>query len=530
MPNSIAEALVARADDDTDGILSVDGRWTWRQVVAECAARAATMRRGEHVGVLLENVPEFVFLLGGAALAGAVIVGINPTRRGEELARDIRHTDCDVVVTDRAQAGLLEGLELGCDVRLVEDAAYAPAPVPADLASPEDLYCLIFTSGSTGAPKAVQMSQGRAVRTGSQGAVAFGPDDVLYCAMPLFHGNALFANLFPAIISGAAVALRRKFSAGEFLADVRSYGATYFNYVGRALSYILAQPETPEDADNQLKFCLGSEASPADRKEFRRRFGCFVVEGYSSSEGGVVIQPVSGMPKGALGRPAEGVDVVVLDPDTGIECPRAKFDDTGALRNAADAVGEIVGRDGLRSFEGYYKNPEATQERGRDGWYWTGDLGYRDEDGIFFFAGRSSDWLRVDGENFAAGPVENVISRFPGVRAVVVYPVPDPRTGDLPMAALEYDGDFDADAFEAFLAAQPDMGTKWTPRFVRIVDAIPVTATGKVDRNPLRKQRWDTTEPVWWKPTAKEPFRVLTDADAKTLREQFAEHRREDVL
>ena len=511
MASSIAEALVARAEDDNAGLLFEDQSWTWREVVAECAARAATFERGQHIGVLLENVPEFVFLLGGAALAGAVIVGLNPTHSASELERDIAHTDCSVVITDTARA-------------------YEPAPLPDAFPSPDALYCLIFTSGSTGAPKAVQMSQGRALRTGSQGAVAFGPGDVLYCAMPLFHGNALFANLFPAIISGAAVALRPKFSASEFMPDVRKYGATYFNYVGRALSYILAQPEQPDDADNQLKYCLGSEASPADRKEFRRRFGCYVVEGYSSSEGGVVIQPYSGMPKHALGKPADGVEVVVLNPDTEAECPPAVFDENGSLLNALECVGEIVGRDGLKSFEGYYKNEDATAERGRHGWYWTGDLGYRSDDGTFFFAGRSSDWLRVDGENFAAGPVENVIARFPGVRAVVVYPVPDPRTGDLVMAAIEYDGDFDPDAFDAFLAAQPDMGTKWAPRFVRIVKEIPVTATGKVNRNPLRAERWETDDPVWWKPTAKEPFRSRNRADAARLRDQFAEHGREALL
>ena len=149
-----------------------------------------------------------------------------------------------------------------------------------------------------------------------------------------------------------------------------------------------------------------------------------------------MIQPVPGMPaarSAAQGgrrrrhhrsRHGDGVS------------PR-RFDGDRRLLNAGDAIGEIVGRDGLSSFEGYYANPEADAERGRDGWYWTGDLGYRDEDGTFFFAGRTADWLRVDGENFAAGPVERVLGRFPGVAAVVVYAVPDPRTGDQVMAALE---------------------------------------------------------------------------------------------
>jgi fatty-acyl-CoA synthase len=236
------------------------------------------------------------------------------------------------------------------------------------------------------------------------------------------------------------------------------------------------------------------------------------------------------MPRGALGKPAEGVDVVVLNVETGEECPRAIFDADGRVVNAEDAVGEIVGRDGLSNFEGYYNNPEATAERSREGWYWTGDLGYRSEDGTFFFAGRSSDWLRVDGENFAAGPVENVIARYPGVRAVVVYPVPDPRTGDQVMAALEYDGVFDAQDFDAFLAAQPDLGAKWSPRFVRVVDAIPLTATGKVDRNPLRKQKWHTTDPLWWRTEPKAAFGRWSAPDMARWRAQFAEAGREEFF
>jgi fatty-acyl-CoA synthase len=542
--DTIAELLVERADDDGDGLLFEDQRWTWAQVAREAAARRAVLDElvgpGGHVGVLLENVPEYVFLLGGAALGGHVVVGINPTRRGEEMARDVRHTDCAVVVTDSTQAPLLDGLDLGAPVHLVDAApwsslvaGHADEPLPEAPPGPSALYLLIFTSGSTGAPKAVQMSQGRAARTAHDGAVAFSPADVLYCSMPLFHGNALLANLFPAMVSGAAVALRRRFSASELLSDVRRYGCTYFNYVGRALSYVLAQPEHPDDADNPLVWCLGSEASPRDRKELRRRFGCYVAEGYSSSEGAVVITPFKGMPPGALGRPTEGSDVVVLDPETGDERAPARFDQSGRLLNAEEAIGEIVGRSGLSAFEGYYANPDATAERSRRGWYWTGDLGYRDEEGTFYFAGRTADWMRVDGENFAAGPIEEILGRFPGVASVVVYGVPDPRTGDQVMAALELDAGtaFDAVAFEAFLADQPDLGTKWAPRFVRVLEAIPVTATGKVDRKPLRAEGWSTTtDPVWWRPDRSLAYRRLTEDDVDDLRKAFADAGREGML
>jgi fatty-acyl-CoA synthase len=540
---TIAEALARRVDDDRGGIRTDQRAWSWGAVVEEAAARAAHLAdlgvAGRHVGVLLPNVPEFVFLLGGAALSGSVVVGINPTRRGAELARDIRHTDCALVLTDVAHAPLLAGLDLACEVHVVDDgrwtsavAARRGAPAPTATPPPDELYLLLFTSGSTGAPKAVRMSTGRAARTASQAAVAFGPDAVLYCSMPLFHGNALLANLFPGLIAGATVVLKERFSASAFLPDVRRHGCTYFNYVGRALSYILAQPETPDDADNALQWCLGSEASPRDRAEFRRRFGCLVVEGYSSTEGGVVISPFSGMPKGALGRPAEGADVVVLDPETGLECPRAELGPDGRLRNAAAAVGEIVGRAGAPDFEGYYANEDADAERTRNGWCWTGDLGYVDADGTFWFAGRAADWLRVDGENFAAGPVEAVLGRFPGVRSVVVYGVPDPDTGDQVMASLELDDGaaFDPDDFADFLAAQPDLGSKWAPRFVRVVAAMPLTATGKVDRTPLRAERWTTADPVWWRPVRGGGYRRLTDADVAALHEGFARAGRSAVL
>ena len=186
-----------------------------------------------------------------------------------------------------------------------------------------------------------------------------------------------------------------------------------------------------------MRSAFGTEASVQDRRRFRKRFGCVLVEGYGQSEGGAVLNPVPDMPKGALGRAAQGVDLVVLDPETGEECPRARFDDGGRLLNAGEATGEIVNRSGSGKFEGYYGNPDADRERTRNGWYWTGDLAFRDADGFFFFAGRRGDWLRVDSENFAAGPVEVVLSRHPDLAVVAVYPVPDTRCGDQVMAALE---------------------------------------------------------------------------------------------
>ncbi|MFL6238471.1 MAG: AMP-binding protein [Actinomycetes bacterium] len=514
---TIADLVRARAADEGVALLFEDEQWTWRDYVSGCAQRAqwllAMCRPGPfHIGVLLDNVPEYPLLLGAAALAGATVVGINPTRRGDELARDIRHCDVQLIVTESLQAPLLDGLDVGVPADRVFDidseawpkalAPYEGAAIPDVEVDDSALYLLLFTSGTSGTPKACNCTQGRLARIGGAVAQMFQltTDDVCYCAMPMFHSNALMANWSGALAAGAATALRRKFSASGFLADVRRYGVTYANYVGKPLSYVLATPEQPDDADNPLRRVFGNEAAEADIERFARRFGCVVVDSYGSTEGGASVARVSGMPAGALGRGAEGV--TVLDPDTGEECPPAEFDAHGRLLNGDASVGELVNRVGARDFEGYYKHPEAEAARIRDGIYWTGDLAYRDADGWLYFAGRSDEWLRVDGENFATAPVERIIARFPPVALCAVYAVPDPVVGDQVMAAVQLrpGATFDGDEFAAFLAAQPDLGTKWAPRYVRIVDELPVTPTNKVLKRQLRNEALDVGGPVWERP------------------------------
>ncbi|HEX5615783.1 MAG TPA: acyl-CoA synthetase, partial [Acidimicrobiia bacterium] len=246
--------------------------------------------------------------------------------------------------------------------------------------------------------------------------------------------------------------------------------------------------------------------------------------------GAIVLAPTRGAQRGALGVAAPEHDIVVVDPDSGVECPRAEFDEHGRLINATAAIGEIVRRDPNVRFEGYYRNDAAAADRMRNGWYWSGDLAYRDADGVFYFAGRHTDWIRVDAENFAAAPVERILGRHPDVAAVAVYGVADPVTGDQVMAALELrpGATFDPTRFERFLAEQRDLGTKWAPTFVRIVERLPTTGPDKVDRKPLRAEAWATSDPVWWKPARDADYRLLTDADRAALRARFAEHGRAD--
>jgi steroid-22-oyl-CoA synthetase len=540
---TIAELLLARAADDNTALLFEDQRWSWRELVQEAATRSAILQqlrlRGRpwHVGVLLENTPEYVFLIAGAALCGATVVGINPTRRGA-VAADISGTDCAVIVTDDAYGGLLDGIGHGVsqilDASGSEYAALlaghrdAPVQATAEGLDPRSTLLLLFTSGSTGAPKAVICSTGRWAFICQVTPLQFTAADVAYNAMPIFHGNALMSSLGPCLANGAAFAMRRRFSASGFLPDIRRFGATFFNYVGRSLAYVLAQPELPEEADNKLRFGFGTEASARDRAEFSRRYGCPLLESYGSSEGTCYIIHTPDTPDGALGVPQQGfvVDIVTAG---GEVCPPARFDASGAMLNPEEAIGEIVSRGAAARFEGYYKNPAATGQRLRDGDFWTGDLGYRDETGFLWFAGRTADWLRVDSENFAAAPVERILSLFPGVSAAAVYPVPDPVTGDQVMAALEVPlGYFDPGAFGAFLAEQSDLGTKWAPRLVRITARLPLTATHKISKPTLRRLLWSGEDPVYERT---DDGYVLMSADRKAaLEAEYAVHGRDHLL
>ncbi|KJK41828.1 acyl-CoA synthetase [Streptomyces variegatus] len=518
--STVAELVAARWGDHRPGLWCEGRMLTHHEVAAGAAARAALFEdllppaAEPHLGVLLDNTPDFPLWLGAAALAGAAVAGINPTRRGAELARDILHTECRVLITERSRLPLLEDLNLPGVRLLVTDTAdytellapYADARPDPSRATPRDRYLLYFTSGSTGAPKAALCSQGRLAAAGRSLAEQFSlsRDDVHYVCMPMFHGNAVIADWAPALVTGATVALRRRFSASGFLPDVRRYGATYFTYVGRAIQYVLATGPRPDDRDNSLRLGFGTEAGAVDAAAFERRFGVRLVEGYGSSEGGAAIPWSPGTPPGAVGRAAPGL--VVLDRETREECPPALFDGTGRLLNGDEAIGELVNQ-GPSPFEGYWRNPAAEAERRKDGWYWTGDLFYRDTHGYLYFAGRTDDRLRVDGENLAAAMIENILARYEGAEAVCVYAVPDPVTGDQVMATIA--GTFDPQEFPKFLLAQPDLGTKMAPRFVRVTDRMPVTATNKIHRAALRREGFRCADPVWWRPPGEARYRRL---------------------
>ena len=529
-----AELFLRNADRDDIAAHFEDRSFTYRELAAESRRRAArweAMRdpgAPPHIGVLLDNTPEYLFWLGAAALSRSVVVGINATYRGAELARLIDHCDCQVLVTSDAYADLLADapsrvdqdhvLETGTDAYATQ-LAQADADRAWTAAQDDDLFLLIFTSGSTGFPKAVRCTQGRFARTGTHVATVaqLGPGTAVYAPLPFFHSSSLFTGLASALQASVPFGTRSRFSASRTMPDIQRIGATMLAYTGKVLNYVLAVPPTADDAASPLRLAFGNEASESDIREFAARFHCDVRDSYGSTEGLIVIRRDPSMPPGALGRGADDT-TAVYDPETGEECARARFDAEGRLANAEDAVGEMVNTAPGDGFEGYYRNEEAGASKIRGGVYWSGDLAYRDDDGWFFFAGRSNEWLRVDSENFAAAPVERIVLRHPHVRSASVYAVPDDPVGDRVMVAVEVDDAdaFDLAEFDAFVGGQRDLGPKWVPRFVRVDAELPKLASMKIDKTRLRRDGWNAPD-VWWRPARGQALRPLTAEDRAAM-------------
>ncbi|MFI6298213.1 AMP-binding protein [Nonomuraea sp. NPDC050790] len=621
--DTFAALLAARADDDRPSLHYADRVWSWREHIALCHAYAGWLRGSGHVGVLLDNVPDMVFLVGAAALGGPVVVALNPTRSAAELVRDARAADVELIVYDGVHAEaartisehlgirrlplpepqsttelaapqqadppsagphpagpaaepetagpLTAGLQTAgvqaagvhaaesqvagsqvagsqaAGLQVVDSQAAGPqvaglqaagsqaagsqtAELPAATdfpANPGDLVMLVFTSGtSSGRPRAVRITQRKLAVPGLSLARMLTHEDVVYCAMPLFHSGAIMAAYAPAVASGAALVLRKRFSASGVLPDVRKHGCTYLHYVGKALSYVLATPERPDDADNPLKLAFGNEGSATATRRFGERFGCFVIDAFGSTETAVSITPDPSGPPGCLGRLPDGVEI--RDPATGDRCPPAIVEH-GRLLNAEQAVGELVNVQGLGLFDGYYNDPEADAERIRNGAFWSGDLAYADKDGYVFFAGRGTERLRVDGENLAVAPIEAVVREAPGIVEAAVYPVPDAAAGDQVMLALVPDEGFEVAAFAEFLAARADLGAKAVPRYIRVCRELPQTPSHKVIKRVLAREAWHgTTDPVHVRTAA--GYRPLTGDDIVEIETEFARHGRQHLL
>ncbi len=531
------------------------------------------------IGIYMENTPEYIFASFAAGLSNSVLFAINSGFRGETLAKiidqakismlivngnsveEVSRVMDDVTVIGRDDV-LLVGTEEEAQKsgfksleKAINEAPKTPGKfrVPIDNFSP---VIIIYTSGTTGLPKGVPCTHVKLVGAGAvvQGAVKLKKRDRGYISMPLFHSNAWYIGILPQLIAGGSFVLKRKFSASAFEVDMLEHGVTFLNYVGQPLHYILdalekkyGSGEAVEKAlakhpKNRFRAAYGNGASVIDRVKLTKYLGMeHIFEIYGSTEAVITTANRPGDPIESVG--AVPKSVVILD-EEGKECPPGRVDENGKLTNYDEAVGEIcrkVGADNLR-FDGYFDNKGATNQKFRDGWYHSGDLGHiRVVKGkrYLFFNGRTDDWIRKDGENFSAENVLHYAQQIPCVDIAVAYGAPCPVADERVMVTvqLKQGACFDPDEVHEWLLKQQKEGgmdPKWMPDYIRIIDAFPVTDTQKIMVRPYKKEHFDVEcHPgmvVYYRERGMDTYEKLSLEKFTALKENFKKNGRESLI
>ena len=524
LPRTLRRAAEQHGDD-VFLIVPADGdEITYRQLQDQVERILGSLQTlgaeaGDRLLVMAENSADFVRTWFAAACGGMIEVPLNVAYSGRFLSHQIetvqpRFAVIDAEFADRflqiteachsiehffvrsaAAEGGSEALTVaiealrgaGWDARPFEELLTGPAGRVVDV-RPSDVESVMFTSGTTGPSKGVMMTHAHMHFFAEQWAhiMQLSEDDVFLTCLPLFHGNAQFITVYPAMIVGASTVIEKRFSASRWLGWVRDHGVTVTNVMGGMMDFLWKQPPTDVDADHSLRCINASPIATALEADFKARFGVEqFVEGYGMTETSSILATPYGVE-----RPANscGVvldqwfDVALLDPDTDEEV-------------LPGAVGEVALRPKVPwiTTVGYYGMPERTLEATRNLWFRTGDSMRRDEDGWYYFEGRLKDALRKRGENISSYEVEQAILEHPAVLECAVVGVPADEVGGeeevlvfvVPRPGAEMSPQ------ELWSWCEPRLPGFAAPRYVAIVDDLPKTPTHKVEKAKLRARGVD---------------------------------------
>jgi long-chain acyl-CoA synthetase len=493
---TLPELLRTRADELGDEQFVRDARRAWRygefaDRVAEIAGglRALGVRRGDVVGVVLRNGPEYLEVWWAILWLGAVFNPVNPELTVSEAAGILGDSGAGVVVCGESLAGELDDrrdqLPQLRELVIVDQAAADPlsslrgaaAVEHAESVQPDDLAALVYTSGTTGRPKGAMLTHRNFLANAWMLAepLPLSRGDTMGMVLPLFHVNAQVVTTIVPLLIGGRVAMWDRFSASTFWDTVAQFEPVTFSSVPTMLAALLHAPGAEEAETNTLRFviCGAAPLSPALFRRFEQKFGLKVLEGYGLTEGTCcsTINPFLGPRKiGSIGIPTRGQQVVILD-EHGSE--------------AADgAVGEVCVR-GPNVMQGYYNRPDATGETLRHGWLHTGDVGYRDADGFLFLVDRKKDMIIRGGENIYPREIEDVLLEHPGVQGAAVIGRPDEIRGEEVHAVLVLAPGTELSEIEAH--CRMSLAAFKVPSSWARVEELPKTSTGKIDKKPLRE-------------------------------------------
>ena len=471
--------------------------------MGELFAALVGVQPGDKVGVLLPTCSDFVRVWLGVFRLGAVAVFLNSELRGAFLAHQLANSGVELLISSSDLVQAVVDLPSGARSRLARIILVDGARIDAEaglaqvdwtwwdappFAGPwpqaHDIACIMYTSGTSGPAKGVLMPHAHCTLygVGTLQALQLTSDDRYYVVLPLSHANSLFMQLGSTLLSGASAFIRSKFSASAWLSDIRASGATVTSHLGVTAAFVVNQPPGPADADHRLRAICYSPNVPAIETAFRERFGVRdIVSGFGMTEVNICIWGRLGQSRpGAAGWVYEDhFEVIIADPET--DEPRRPGE-----------VGEILVRPKTpyAFMAGYYDMPDKTVEAWRNLWFHTGDAAMISQDGVLTFVDRIKDCIRRRSENISAAQIEDVISSLPGVAEVAAFAIPSDIPGgedDVMLVVVAKHGHvLDGDAIGA--SAEALLPRFAEPRYIEIAAELPKTATGKVQREVLRRR------------------------------------------
>ena len=448
---------------------------------------ASGVAKGDVVSLLLPNSVEYVIAYFACWQIGALAGPINSLLKAQEIEYVISNSEAKALLVNSEYLPIIETTRSALPTVITFDneaeamSVVADPPDPDVEISPEDEAIIIYTSGTTGKPKGCLLTHGNLIANARQISswLGFTETDRLLTMMPLFHMNAVSVTTMSALYAGGSTVVSQKFSASRFWQIISDYQITSFGSVATMLSMLLSTyPEGVPAGLNteQLRFAMcGSAPVPAEvLRRFEETFNCLVIEGYGLSEStcrSTFNPPDQRRRPGSCGVPI-GNEMSVVDEED---------------REVPDGeLGEIVLR-GDNVLKGYYKNDLANANAFRNGWFHTGDIGYRDAEGFYYIVDRKSDMIIRGGENIYPREIDEVLYQHPDIAAAAVVGVPDKLYGEEVAAVVVLKSGAKSSEQEVIDYCKARLADYKCPKTVHFVEDIPKGPTGKLLKRELAK-------------------------------------------
>ena len=523
---TIGEVLDRITDADPDKIFVEIGGVSYsygeiREGVLRTAAmfREKGVKHGDRVCLFMPNAIEYLYCWFGLSELGAISVPINTAYRRDETAYILNNADAVALVTDPSLAdvaGAAADLAPGIRHRILRGEVDALTPTLSQgersqegwtsfteafdratpLAdrpevSPDDVSMLVYTSGTTGNPKGVMVTH-RMYAAAGQGFrhwTKATPDDRFFTCLPFYHANIQYYSTMGALASGATLVIVDRFSASRFWGQVREARATVVNFIGMMMPVLAKNEAQPDDADNTVRLFYGSPSFPPEfLEEFQQRFATDIIVGFGMTETcyGTIEAIREDRRSGSSGRARQHPDprfentIRIADAETGHHVGPNTVGETTILNPAV--------------MPGYWRNEEQNRETLRDGWLYTGDLGWLDDDGFLYFVDRKKDIIRRRGENISSQEVENVIKSNPNVLDAAVVAVPSKLGEDEVKAYVTPREGAIVDPEQVVYWCAEHLAYFKVPRYWEVRDELPRTPSLRVRKDVLRQEREDLIE------------------------------------